>query len=163
MELCPCGSGKPLEACCAPILDGTALAPSAEALMRARYSAHSLHNYEFLHESVHPEFREDSSPKEIEEWSSLMTWENLEVLETKQGGPADSTGEVSFVAHYSVKGMPQELREDAFFRKEGERWYYVDGTVHGNEPVRRGSPKVGRNDPCPCGSGKKYKKCCMPD
>jgi curved DNA-binding protein CbpA len=27
-------------------------------------------------------------------------------------------------------------------------------------PVRRGTPKIGRNDPCPCGSGKKYKKCC---
>jgi preprotein translocase subunit SecA len=29
-----------------------------------------------------------------------------------------------------------------------------------NEPVRREGKKVGRNDPCPCGSGKKYKKCC---
>jgi preprotein translocase subunit SecA len=28
------------------------------------------------------------------------------------------------------------------------------------QPVRRSSQKVGRNDPCPCGSGKKYKKCC---
>jgi len=28
------------------------------------------------------------------------------------------------------------------------------------EPIRRERPKVGRNDPCPCGSGKKYKKCC---
>jgi preprotein translocase subunit SecA len=28
------------------------------------------------------------------------------------------------------------------------------------QPVRRDEPKVGRNDPCPCGSGKKYKKCC---
>jgi len=29
------------------------------------------------------------------------------------------------------------------------------------EPYRRDQPKVGRNDPCPCGSGKKFKKCCM--
>ena len=28
------------------------------------------------------------------------------------------------------------------------------------EPIRNSSPKVGRNDPCPCGSGKKYKNCC---
>jgi len=27
--------------------------------------------------------------------------------------------------------------------------------------VRRAAPRIGRNDPCPCGSGKKYKKCCM--
>lgn len=29
------------------------------------------------------------------------------------------------------------------------------------EPVRRDEPGVGRNDPCPCGSGRKYKKCCL--
>jgi uncharacterized protein len=28
------------------------------------------------------------------------------------------------------------------------------------EPYERAAPKVGRNDPCPCGSGKKYKRCC---
>jgi preprotein translocase subunit SecA len=28
------------------------------------------------------------------------------------------------------------------------------------QPIKRNSPKVGRNDPCPCGSGKKYKQCC---
>ena len=28
-------------------------------------------------------------------------------------------------------------------------------------PFVRSGPKVGRNDPCPCGSGKKYKKCCL--
>ncbi|NQV24417.1 MAG: SEC-C domain-containing protein [Rhodopirellula sp.] len=28
------------------------------------------------------------------------------------------------------------------------------------EPIRNRGVKVGRNDPCPCGSGKKYKKCC---
>ena len=34
------------------------------------------------------------------------------------------------------------------------------GGSEGNQPNRRDSPKVGRNDPCPCGSGKKYKQCC---
>ena len=66
----------------------------------------------------------------------------------------------SFEARYSVNGMPQSLREDAFFRREDGRWYYVDGNVHGQDPYRRETPKVGRNEPCPCGSGKKYKKCC---
>ena len=51
-----------------------------------------------------PEFREDVSAEEIKEWSSLMTWENLEILETSAGGPEDETGEVSFCAHYSVQG-----------------------------------------------------------
>ncbi len=32
---------------------------------------------------------------------------------------------------------------------------------HPDTTVHRDSPKIGRNDPCPCGSGKKYKKCCL--
>lgn len=161
MSLCPCGSGAELDACCAPIMKGATLPRTAEQLMRARYSAHCLQNYEFLTESTHPEFREQATAEEIREWSSLMDWESLEVISTSAGGPDDETGEVCFSAHYSVRGMPQELREDAFFRREGDRWYYVEGNVHGREPVRRAVPKVGRNEVCPCGSGKKYKKCCM--
>jgi len=30
-------------------------------------------------------------------------------------------------------------------------------------PIRRDKPKIGRNDPCTCGSGKKFKKCCGPN
>ena len=37
---------------------------------------------------------------------------------------------------------------------------FNDDVYFNEEPYRRESPKVGRNDPCPCGSGKKYKKCC---
>ena len=106
MTLCPCGSGKELEACCGPILDGASSAPTAEALMRARYAAHALGRYDFLTESTHPEFREEADADDIREWSSLMTWESLEILETSAGGPEDETGEVSFCAHYSVQGMP---------------------------------------------------------
>ncbi len=160
MSLCPCGSQLEDKDCCLAIIEGKKKAPTAESLMRARYTAHAMKNYDFLVESAHPEFRDDVNPKEIEEWSSLMDWKSLEILNTTAGGENDETGEVSFCAHYTVRDFPQELREDAFFRKEGDTWYYVDGTVFGKEPVRRESPKVGRNDPCPCGSGKKYKKCC---
>ena len=94
-----------------------------------------------------------------------MNWESLDILETTAGGRerGQTPAKSSFCARYSVHGMPQELREDAFFRKEDGRWFYVDGNVHARPlPLRREEPKVGRNNPCPCGSGKKYKKCCMP-
>jgi uncharacterized protein len=42
-----------------------------------------------------------------------------------------------------------------YFREHGQ----TDVSAHATEP-RRNTPKVGRNDPCPCGSGKKFKKCC---
>ena len=140
MSLCPCGSGLELDACCGQYIEGKAKAPTAEALMRARYTAHCLGKYQFLTDTTHPEFREDASADEIKEWSSM----------------------VKFCAHYRVQNVPQELREDAFFRKEGDEWFYVEGNVYAKQPVRRETPKIGRNDPCPCGSGKKYKKCCMP-
>ena len=160
MDLCPCGSGKAFEDCCGPYVEGKEAAPTAEALMRSRYTAHCLGRYEYLNESILPEMRDEADEAETREWSELVEWQGLEILSAKDGGPDDETGEVSFEARYALRGSPRSLREDAFFRKKDGRWYYADGVVHGQETVRRQSPKVGRNDPCPCGSGKKYKKCC---
>lgn len=161
MANCYCGLEKEAENCCLPIIRGQAKAQNPEELMRARYSAHCLKDYDFLVSSTHPAFRDDVDRKEIEDWAKAMVWEQLQILNTKDGGANDDTGQVDFCAHYTISGIPQELREDAFFRKEGDNWYYVEGDVHSPEPVRRDGPKIGRNDPCPCGSGKKFKKCCM--
>ena len=160
MNACPCGSGLELEACCGPYVREGKLAPSPEALMRSRYTAHTLGEFDYLDETTHPDMREDVSSEEMRAWSEAVEWMGLEVLGIRGGGEGEETGEVSFVARYMLGGVPQELREDSFFRREGDRWYYVDGAVHGSEPVRRETPKVGRNEPCPCGSGSKYKKCC---
>ncbi len=160
MSLCPCGSEKELEQCCKPIIDGSVNAPTAESLMRARYTAHATQSFEFLTTSTHKEFRDDVDDKEIAKWSSQLSWDKLEILSTEKGQENDTEGAVSFSAKYSVNGVEQDLTEDATFRKEGDTWYYVDGYVHGAEPYRREHAKVGRNEPCTCGSGKKYKKCC---
>jgi ATP-dependent helicase HrpB len=47
-EKCPCGSGKTYGDCCGPIIAGTTNAPTAEALMRARYSAYAAHEIDFI-------------------------------------------------------------------------------------------------------------------
>ncbi len=161
MSLCPCGSEKEFEACCQPLIEGTKDAQTAEELMRARYTAHATRSYNYLDTSTHPEFRDDVDVKDIEKWSSSLDWDGLEILATSKGGADDDDGTVSFCARYTVNNIPQDLTEDAFFRKEDGKWYYVEGVIHGSEPIRRESPKIGRNDPCTCGSGKKYKKCCM--
>ncbi len=160
MSACPCGSGKKLSSCCGPIISGKNPAPTAEALMRARYTAHCTGDFGFLETSVHSSTRESVDTAKLRKWSEMVTWQGLEVLETEAGGPEDETGRVSFVARYSVGETPQEIREDAEFVRENGEWSYLDGNVHGHTPFRRESPKVGRNDPCPCGSGKKFKKCC---
>lgn len=160
MNNCPCGSDRSLNECCGPIIHDGTPAPTAEALMRSRYSAHVLGVWDYLETSTHPTMRGDLSVKEIQEWSSQMNWTKLEILATSKGTQNDDAGEVEFSAHYSISGVPQELRELSYFKKEDDHWYYVEGIVKGQDTVRREAPKVGRNEPCPCGSGKKFKKCC---
>ncbi|MDL2210190.1 YchJ family protein [Desulfovibrio sp. OttesenSCG-928-O18] len=160
MSLCPCGSGAKLADCCDPVIQGTKPAATAEALMRARYTAHAVGAFDFLETSVHSSAREAVDTKKMRQFAEAVTWQGMEVHATEAGGEKDDEGRVAFTARYSVNGVDQELREDASFVREDGEWRYLDGNVHGHTPYRREAPKVGRNDPCPCGSGKKYKKCC---
>lgn len=160
MSLCPCGSGSALTDCCGPIVANEKQAPTAEALMRARYTAHALGAFDFLETSVHTSKREPLDRDKMAQWNEAVTWQGIDVHAVTGGGENDTEGTVSFTARYSVNGMEQELREDAVFTREDGQWRYLDGNVHGHTPYRREAPKVGRNDLCPCGSGKKYKKCC---
>ncbi len=159
-SLCPCGSGLSRAKCCEPIIAGKASAPTAEALMRARYSAHVLNAYDYLERSLFSGVREKVDADKMRQWSESVEWKGLEVHSTEGGQEGDETGSVSFTAHYAVGGVDQEMREDATFVREDGEWRYLDGQVQGHTPYRREAPKTGRNDPCPCGSGKKYKKCC---
>ena len=158
-DLCFCGSGKALDACCGPIIAGTAEARTPEELMRARFTAHCQRNYAFLVESTHPDHREGVSEEEISQWSGNINWTTLEI-HSASPGETDDEGHVSFTAGFTIKDVEQTLREDSVFSKVDGKWYYVDGHVHGQEPYQRETPRVGRNEFCPCGSGKKYKKCC---
>lgn len=60
MSLCPCGSGRPYEECCETYIEGRETAPTAEALMRSRYAAHTLGKYDYLNETVHPSIRDEA-------------------------------------------------------------------------------------------------------
>lgn len=158
MTQCPCGSDKTLENCCGPILAG-APAPSPEALMRSRYTAYVLCDVDHLERSLDPKVRTDHDRKAAEVWAKSVEWLGLSILSTEGGGTGEQTGTVEFVARFRQGGMDQSHHETSNFRRLNDGWAYVDGKVH-NKPVVRSSPKVGRNDPCPCGSGKKYKQCC---
>ena len=160
MQECPCSSGKPLDQCCGPIVDGQSKAPTPEALMRARYSAHVLGKTAFLLHSLHPDVRGGVKENDLKAPENVIDWLGLEIDAASGTNPGDTEGEVAFTARYAVQGVENEHKEQAFFRKDNGEWYYLDGNVDGHTPYRREDPKVGRNDPCPCGSGKKYKKCC---
>ena len=162
-ELCPCASGKTFGTCCGPVLSGERKAETAVELMRARYSAYAVGDIKFLYASSGPEARAEFDEDSTRNWSTAAVWSGLEVLAAEAGGPSDEEGFVSFVARYAAKGQEDQVcehRENAYFKKIDGEWRFIDGQIQNSEPYRREEPKVGRNDPCPCGSGKKYKKCC---
>ncbi|VAX08399.1 UPF0225 protein YchJ [hydrothermal vent metagenome] len=157
MDSCPCGSGKDYDFCCGPLHVGTKVADSAEALMRSRYSAYAKGEFVYLSDSLHPDHRNDHDPAATQRWAANSDWIKLVVAEVAE---KDDEGTVEFIATYRDKGIIQAHHEVAQFKCEDGRWYYVDGKLVPPETQRLETPKVGRNEPCTCGSGKKYKKCC---
>ena len=156
MTKCPCNPEKKYDECCGPYLAGTADAPTAEALMRSRYTAYTRDDYDYVIRTCHSSTRpsEEDFADEV-----AIDWSGLEIVDTVAGGENDSKGEVEFVARYRLKDNVLNQHERSSFVKEDGKWFYVDGDFVKGPPVR--STKVGRNEPCPCGSGKKYKKCCV--
>ena len=160
MAKCHCNSGLDFDNCCAPLLSGEKSATTAEALMRSRYSAYVCGEIDYLYDSLHSEHRSDYDAAATRRWANSADWLGLEIRSTKDGGEKDSEGEVEFVVSYRDDGIVRYHHELSRFKKESGRWYYVDGDTPKAETYKHEQPKVGRNEPCPCGSGKKYKKCC---
>lgn len=162
-DRCPCGSGEAFAQCCGPYLDRSRPAPTAEALMRSRYTAYVRSDVEYLEKTTTPRKRDTFDGRKTLAWSADVIWTGLRVLATAAGGPDDAEGEVEFTACFTKAGEAQELHEVSRFRQKNGQWFYVDGRVGDvslSTPTEPARPKVGRNEPCPCGSGKKYKRCC---
>ena len=135
---CPCGSGQTFDDCCGAFIEGGRQPETPEQMMRSRYTAFTRTNIDYVVDTE---------------------WKGLEVHSTKAGGPDDKEGWVEFTARYDMDGESQEQYENALFRRQKGRWFYIDSTYN-RPPVVRETPKVGRNQMCPCGSGRKYKHCC---
>lgn len=156
MTPCPCGTGRALDDCCGPIIAG-APPPTAEALMRARYTAFTQHDIDFIEQTHAPEIRDDYNRAEAERVVDESKWLGLDVRRTAEAD--DGTATVEFVARFRRDGQDLLHHELASFRREDGRWVYVSGVINPKAPPRQ-VVKIGRNDPCPCGSGRKHKKCC---
>ncbi|MBN1568001.1 MAG: YchJ family protein [Acidobacteria bacterium] len=159
MTNCFCGSDKLFSECCEPLLKGVSKAPTAEALMRSRYSAYATADIDYIEQTMHSSTKPDFNRESARKWAEESQWHGLEILNVTGGKEDDAEGSVEFIAAYSQKDERIKHHELASFRKEGGAWTFVDGRIL-YQPFRRDQPKIGRNDPCPCGSGKKYKKCC---
>jgi len=159
MKNCPCGSGLDYGECCGPYISGVKNAPTAEALMRSRYSAYVEHAVDYIVETCTTDEKDRIDVNQTKDWSEKSTWLGLKILSTEKGGPADKEGTVEFEALYERDGLRDNHHETAKFRKKDGRWLYDEGNVMQKTVIRTG-PKLGRNEPCPCGSGRKYKHCC---
>lgn len=159
-NLCPCGSTLDYSKCCEPFHLKKAKAQTAEQLMRARYSAYVKAHINFIEETNDSNSEEPFDSKAAETWAKESKWLGLQVLRTEKGQAADNEGLVEFKANYIAEGKNVLHHEISTFRKDPSKgWLFVEGKQL-MTPERRAEPKTGRNDPCPCGSGKKFKKCC---
>lgn len=155
MTLCPCGSDKELAECCGPIIEGLP-APSAEELLRSRYTAFVIRQLDHIECTHAPEIREDFNRAEAERMAEECEWKGLEIRSASENG---DNAEIEFVIRFQRDKQEMIQVERSSFRREDGQWFYVSGEINPQGPQRFVN-KVGRNDPCPCGSGKKAKKCC---
>jgi len=158
-EPCPCGSDADYTACCGPFINNERQAPTAEALMRSRYTAHVKLAALYLNATQRGPDLGFFDSAEMTREARTMTWLGLKVVSTSGGGKGDSHGTVEFKATYQKAGQIGTHHERSSFARDSGSWFYTSGK-NPQPPARRDPGKVGRNKPCPCGSGKKYKKCC---
>jgi len=100
MTDCPCGSGSSLSTCCQPIINGDVKAERAEALIRARYTAHTIGAIDFIMTTHHPSTRTDIDETATARWAKESQWLGLEILNVDGGEPDDTSARIEFMARY---------------------------------------------------------------
>jgi SEC-C motif-containing protein len=146
---CKCGSGLSYEQCCGRFIEGNEKPGSALELMKSRYSAYALGKGSYLVQTSIKEHRYEADAALIGEFARNSEWIRLEIVKSSETG---ETGMVEFKAYYREKESIRLHHEQSMFIKEAGEWFYDEGKLF--------NTGIGRNELCPCGSGKKYKRCC---
>ena len=141
---CYCGSQESYELCCEPFMTGHTSPDTALALMRSRYTAYATSQIDYIADTMRGKAALGFDTKEAETWSQQVKFTHLEILDF-----TDNT--VEFKAFYKHEGQASFIHENSLFKRIKGQWFYID---------KVDSPKQERNQPCLCGSGKKYKLCC---
>jgi SEC-C motif domain protein len=122
---CHCGAEQDFANCCEPYILGKQVAPTPEALMRSRYSAHVVKNSQYLHDTMYGDVIEEFDIAESQDWLQDVRWISLNVFRVVER--THELGYVSFDAVYEKDGKIVHLCEKSEFHKIEGRWYYVDG------------------------------------
>ena len=126
---CFCGLDASLDQCCGRYHAGVP-APTAEALMRSRYSAYVLERADYLRATWHPSTRPGAidfadSPR----WLGLTIQPALQKKSDNATSESADSATVEFVARYRIGGRAHRLHELSRFVREDGRWFYVDGDI----------------------------------
>lgn len=163
-EHCFCGTKNSYQNCCELLHKNLTAQCTPEQLMRSRYSAFKLKDIDYIIRTYHSSCHSEKHTDEIRQACNLE-WVKLEIVDAprvKQGGSAY----VEFKAWFLEDGALKPLHERSRFVQEAfsgnKYWRYIDGVFPEEAQTKNSSEsKIGRNDPCPCNSQKKYKKCCF--
>jgi SEC-C motif domain protein len=154
MQYCPCGTGKDYLDCCGIFISGQESASTPEKLMRSRYTAYTQVNIDYIVKTMKSPAADNFDSEAARTWTEKFNWTQLEIIKTINSA---TQGFVEFRAYYYLNDKRYVLHEISEFNFEDGKWYYINGKQLKNFDSIE---KIGRNDLCPCGSNKKYKKCC---
>lgn len=149
MNKCYCKSGLLFSKCCEPLLRVARMPQSALALMRSRYSAYCVGDVHYLQATTHDRVWSDEELKFIQDWADQSEWQHLEIV-------SHSDLIVEFKAYYIFEKKQHLHHEKSTFIKHNDGYKYVDGEVYEDKV------EFTKNEKCICGSGLKYKRCCLP-
>ena len=148
LQDCPCGSGESFNNCCGKYINDKEFPDTPEQLMRSRYSSYGLKNEEYLLKTWH----ESTRPKSLDLEKESSQWKKLKIISA-------SDNKVQFVAYFVTIINDNEhifsFYEESLFIKENH-WFYLEGSD-------LKTTELSKNMPCPCQSGKKFKRCCATD
>ena len=120
--VCPCCSGSNYENCCEPYHKNIKNAPTAEILMRSRFSAFAIPNGKYLIKTTFPTKRKYHNERDLQEWGEINTWLKLEIVSLP------TINKVEFKAFYlDENGREQVQQELSVFQKIDDKWFYVSG------------------------------------
>ena len=152
---CYCDSGLAFGECCQPFLTHQRRPETPVQLMRSRYSAFCQEDARYLHITWHSSMRTQNSVEQIQGAFRHTRWCKLSIEESviDENG---THGSVSFRAYYFEREKLGVLHESSRFEEENGEWRYLDGIIYHDS----GRLSLGKNAPCFCGSGSKFKRCC---
>lgn len=150
---CLCGNKLTFEQCCQPIVSGEINAKNAEQLMRSRFTAYAIKDYQYILQTYASAQRTKLTVSELANSDQDTLWLSLQVLTHRS---QSNTAQVEFKAFYQIDSHYYVMHELSDFVLHHGKWFYSTGVIQ--KDSGKFSPE--RNSQCVCGSGKKFKKCC---